>query len=56
MTKIITEEKARGGRWGWHGFRILVAALLLAAIAWGAAEIYGEVIKSPTTQDSVPQG
>ncbi|WP_421915983.1 hypothetical protein [Mesorhizobium sp.] len=57
MTKIITEEKARGGRWGWHGFRILIAALVLAVIAWGAAEIYGEVIKSPTTQQgSVPQG
>jgi hypothetical protein len=57
MTKIITEDKARGGRWGWHGFRILIAALLLTFIAWAAAEIYGEVIKSPTTQqDGIPQG
>ncbi|MET2831652.1 hypothetical protein [Mesorhizobium shangrilense] len=57
MTKIIPEDKARQGRWGWHGFRILIAALLLAFIAWGAAKIYGEVIKSPTTQqNSIPQG
>ncbi|UDL88024.1 hypothetical protein LGH82_23075 [Mesorhizobium sp. PAMC28654] len=56
MTKIIPEDKARQGRWGWHGFRILIAALLLAFIAWGAAEIYGEVIKSPATQqNSIPQ-
>lgn len=57
MTKIIPDDKARQGRWGWHGFRILIAALLLAVIAWGAAEIYREVIKSPTTQqNSIPQG
>ncbi len=57
MTKIIPEDKARQGRWGWHGFRILIATLLLAFIAWGAAEIYGEVIKSPTAQqNSIPQG
>jgi hypothetical protein len=44
MTKIIPENKARQGRWGWHGLRILIAALLLAFIAWGIAEIYGEKI------------
>lgn len=57
MTKIIPEDKARQGRWGRHGLRILIAALLLAFIACGAAEIYGGVIKSPTTQqNSIPQG
>jgi hypothetical protein len=35
--------------------RILIAGLLLAFIAWGAVEIYGEVIKSPTTEQSAPQ-
>ena len=50
MTKIIPENKARQGRWGRHALRILVAALLLAFIAWGAAEIYGEVIKAPITE------
>lgn len=54
MTKIIPQDKARQGLWGWHALRILIAALLLAFIAWGAAEIYGELIKSPTTQQSVP--
>jgi hypothetical protein len=52
MTKITPENKARQGRWGWHALRILVAALLLAFIAWGAAEIYGEVIKGPTTEQT----
>jgi hypothetical protein len=58
MTKIIAEDKARRRRWGRHGLRILIAALLLAFIASGAAEIYGEMTgTSPTTrQDSVPKG
>ena len=57
MTKIIPENKARQGRWGWHGLRILIAALLLAFIAWGVAEIYGQKIDSsaPATQ-SAPAG
>ena len=54
VTKIIPEDKARQGHWGWHALRILVAGLLLAFIAWGAVEIYGELIKSPQTQQSVP--
>ncbi|WP_348627506.1 hypothetical protein [Mesorhizobium sp. M1E.F.Ca.ET.041.01.1.1] len=28
---------------------------MLALIAWGAVEIYGEVIKSPMTDQSAPQ-
>lgn len=57
MTKIIPENKARQGRWGWHGLRILIAALLLAFIAWGIAEIYGQRIDNgaPATQ-SAPAG
>ncbi|SFP27988.1 hypothetical protein SAMN03159463_03960 [Mesorhizobium sp. NFR06] len=54
MTKIVPEDKARQAHWGWHALRILVAGLLLAFIAWGAVEIYGELIKSPTTQQRVP--
>ncbi|MFA6154554.1 hypothetical protein [Mesorhizobium sp.] len=49
MTKIIPENKARQGRWGRHGLRILIAALLLAIAAWGIAEIYGEMAKTPAT-------
>jgi len=57
MTKIIPEDKARQGRWGWHGLRILIAALLLAFAALGIAEIYGEVAKTPATQQgSAPGG
>ena len=54
MTKIIPENKARQGRWGWHGLRILIAALLLAFIAWGVAEIYGEKIdnSAPANQSA----
>ncbi|MER9295130.1 hypothetical protein NKI38_01290 [Mesorhizobium sp. M0621] len=57
MAKIIPENKARQGRWGWHGLRILIAALLLAFAAWGIAEIYGELVKTPATeQGSAPSG
>lgn len=58
MTKIIAEDKARGGSWGWHGLRLLIAALLLAFAACGAAEIYGEMTStSPTVQqDNIPKG
>ena len=57
MVKIIPENKARQGRWGWHGLRILIAALLLAFVAWGIAEIYGELAKTPATeQGSAPGG
>ncbi|TRC98008.1 hypothetical protein FJV76_25475 [Mesorhizobium sp. WSM4303] len=54
MIKIIPENKARQGRWGWHGLRILIAALLLAFIAWGIAEIYGEKIdnSAPANQSA----
>ncbi|MFD1987327.1 hypothetical protein ACFSOZ_33445 [Mesorhizobium newzealandense] len=57
MVKIIPENEARQGRWGWHGLRILIAALLLAFVAWGIAEIYGELAKTPATeQGSAPSG
>ncbi|WP_080680839.1 hypothetical protein [Mesorhizobium loti] len=57
MTKIIPQDKARQGRWGWHGLRILIAALLLAIAAWGIAEIYGQMVKTPATeQGSAPGG
>ncbi|CAN7309204.1 hypothetical protein LJR234_001708 [Mesorhizobium amorphae] len=56
--KIIPEDQARQGRWGRHGLRILIAALLLAFVAWGIAEIYGEMIDSntPADQDQAPAG
>ncbi|UVK42109.1 hypothetical protein BPNPMPFG_003759 [Mesorhizobium sp. AR07] len=57
MTKIVPKDKARQGGWGRHGLRILIAALLLAFVAWGGVEIYGEMIKKDTTeQGNVPGG
>ncbi|BCG92527.1 hypothetical protein [Mesorhizobium sp. 131-2-1] len=50
MSKIIPAENARQGRGGSNVLKILVAALLLAFIASGVAEIYGEVIKAPITE------
>ena len=55
MTKIVLENKACQGRRGRHALRILIAALLLAFITWGVAEIYGEIIKTPTTEQG-PKG
>ena len=54
MTKIVPEAHARQGYWGWHALRILIAGMLLAFIAWGGVEIYGELITSPTTQQTAP--
>jgi hypothetical protein len=56
MTKIIPQDKARQGRWGWHGLRILIAALLLAIAAWGIAEIYGQAAKTPSTEQGSASG
>ncbi|PAP96654.1 hypothetical protein [Mesorhizobium wenxiniae] len=50
MTENIPEKKARQGGLGRHGFTILIAALLLTAIAWGIAELYGEQAKTPATE------
>ena len=47
MGKIVSTDKARQGRWGRHVLIVLVAALLLAAVAWVAAEIYGAAIAPP---------
>ena len=45
MSKIVSTDKARQGHWGRHVLVVLVAALLLAAMAWGIAEIYGVAIE-----------
>jgi hypothetical protein len=51
MTKIVSENQAKQGEWGGRVLLILVAALVLALVAWGGAEFYGEMIKAPTTGD-----
>lgn len=54
MTRIIAQEKARQGRWGRHGLRILIAAMLLSFVAWGGAEIYGRMIDTTVTAEPAP--
>ena len=44
MSKIVSTDKARQGHRGRHVLIVLVAALLLAAVAWGVAEFYGVAI------------
>ncbi|MFC3206391.1 hypothetical protein [Aquamicrobium soli] len=45
MNKIIPENKARQGRWGWRVLAVLIASLALIAIVWAAVEFYGEAIE-----------
>lgn len=47
MAKEIREEKARQGNWGYPVLVVLVCALLLAAVAWWGAEIFGQQIEDP---------
>jgi type II secretory pathway component PulJ len=54
MPKIIPGWKARQGDRGFHILLVLVAGLLLAAIAWGGAEFYGEIIDQNATQAGTP--
>ena len=44
MSKTVLTDKARQGHWGTHTLIVLVAALLLAAAAWAAVEVYGAAI------------
>jgi hypothetical protein len=58
MTKIISGQKARQGRRGLRVFWVLIIALVLATLAWGAAEFYGEAIDttSPASDSGNGQG
>ena len=44
MNKTVSTDKARQGHWGRRVLMVLVAALFLAAVAWGIAELYGIAI------------
>ncbi|MCX8570773.1 hypothetical protein [Aminobacter sp. MET-1] len=50
MAKNIPAWKARQGRRGYQVLLVLVIALVLAAAAWGAAEIYGQIIEQKAVQ------
>ncbi|MHA6645076.1 hypothetical protein [Mesorhizobium sp. A623] len=63
MTKIIPGQKARQGGRGLRVLWVLIIALVLATIAWGAAEFYGETIDNTTpagdtgtSQGQIPKG
>ena len=50
MANEVPTNEARQGRTGTHVLYILIGGLLLAGVAWGIAELYGEHAKSPSTQ------
>ncbi|WP_199200681.1 hypothetical protein [Mesorhizobium sp. 113-3-3] len=53
MANNVPENQARQGPLGRPVLVVLLGGLLLAVAAWGVAEIYGVVIKGPSTeQDS----
>ena len=59
MPKIVSETNARQGHWGRHVLVVLIAALILAFLAWGAAEFYGEFIDAGTPagqNQAIPNG
>ena len=50
-------ESANDARQGPPGFpvlKVLIAALVLAAIAWGVAGMYGESTDAPSSQTATP--
>jgi hypothetical protein len=52
----IRSERARQGRWGSQVLIVLVVALLLAMVAWYAAETYGEATDPPANEETQPNG
>ncbi|MBZ9763941.1 hypothetical protein LB553_24085 [Mesorhizobium sp. CA8] len=51
MADDIPEKKARQGGRGLPVLAVLICGLVLAIIAWGIAEMYGEQAKTPATQE-----
>ena len=54
VEKPLTATDARQGAKGKPVFVVLVAGLLLAMVAWGAAEWYGEATAPPAEQTATP--
>ena len=48
----LTATEARQGRWGLRIFYVLACGLVLAMIAWWAAEYYGKEIAPPNTDQT----
>lgn len=53
--KQLPANKVRQGRRGRRVLMVLVAALILAAIAWWAAEIYGRATEPAKPIENAPQ-
>lgn len=53
MSKIVPTEKARQGSWGRPVLIVLVVALVLAMVAWAGVEIYGQMIQTDDTVQSL---
>jgi hypothetical protein len=54
--KTISTDKARQGRPGSQVLIVLVVALVLAMVAWYAAETYGEATDPPANAQTEPSG
>lgn len=54
VEKPLTPTEARQGSKGKPVFAVLVAGLILAMIAWGAAEWYGQSTEPPAEQTASP--
>jgi len=58
MTKVIPTDKARQRGLGRQVLMVLIGGLVLTAVVWGIAEMYGTLI-APTqvdTQTTAPSG
>ena len=52
MDKELPEKKARQGGLGLPVLLVLIGGLILAAVAWWGAEIYGVLIETDQTMDT----
>ncbi|MCF6369217.1 hypothetical protein [Rhizobium halophilum] len=50
----MSATEARQGRAGFPVLKVLIAALILLAIAWGVAEIWGQATEPPAEQTATP--
>lgn len=50
----MSATEARQGRTGFPVLKVLIAGLVLAFLAWGAAEMWGQATESPAEQTATP--
>lgn len=54
VQKSVEPEKAKQARWGWQVLMVLVVALILAMIAWYAAETYNAATEPTPPASQAP--